>query len=784
MSRAFVHRLIVGIFGLIAFFALWSLAYELVTAARWNPALPAEGTSRWALLRYQNTQRSLSGLLVAWQHFSERLVYPPTRSETMVRGAIAAAAVVAIGVAMTLVSIINRKPTHLGNARFGTIMDAEKKNLLAKQGLILGKMGGATIRSDEPSHVLVVGPTRSGKGVSFVIPNGYMWRGSSVWFDPKRENFEAFGAHRQALGDKVFFFSPGERDSHRYNPLDFIRRDARMPTDCAVVSSFIIPEATGSSEIWARAGRQLLTAMIGYVLTSPRYEGQRHLRAVTMLLSTGVDFLRVLTNIHNDEEGYLPRWVLQGLNQFIALEKETRNSAYFNLTAALNPWTNDLVAAATSTTDFDISKLRKDPTALFIGCSVAQLDVFRPIIKILVQQIHDVLMAALPGPDEPHQVLVMIDEFRQLGKMDSVVSKLTINAGYGFRMVLILQDLAQLDEVYGKATRQTTVSACQVKLFIRMNDMETSEYVSEMLGSTTIEVRTPIIRAGQGFFGARDKSVSYQERRLQTSAELRQMPAKQAIVLVPNAPGFMVRKVTYYQDAPYKTTYQEFRGRRLKVPPLSTWQDLPLRSMAEVEAAVDSKPAVPFELEDPETIEAPSAGGTAYAEAIPPGRWPIPSNGAAAEGLEPVELKPKANWNSSDASRKLPNLDPRPIVEPEASAPESELASNVPELKPKGIDQGDDGAPWPLPGLGGRSAPASSSAPGTNVGKDSILQFQVRPENKATSIAALLASLDLEIENSARSLVPEDGASVAAIAALHQQISRHGDRRDAGAGTV
>ncbi|MER8950367.1 type IV secretory system conjugative DNA transfer family protein [Mesorhizobium sp. M0809] len=640
--------------------------------------------------------------------------------------------------------------------------------------MILGKMGGATIRSDDPAHVLVVGPTRSGKGVSFVIPNGYMWRGSSVWFDPKRENFEAFGAHRQALGDKVYFFSPGERDSHRYNPLDFIRRDARMPTDCAVVSSFIIPEATGSSEIWARAGRQLLSAMIGYVLTSPRYEGQRHLRAVAMLLSTGMDFLRVLTNIRNDEEKYLPSWVVQGLNQFIALEKETRNSAYFNLTAALNPWTNDLVAAATASTDFDISRLRKDPTALFIGCSVAQLDAFRPIIKILVQQIHDVLMASLPGPDEPYQVLVMIDEFRQLGKMESIVSKLAINAGYGFRMVLVLQDLAQLDEVYGKATRQTTVSACQVKLFIRMNDVETSEYVSVMLGPTTIEVPTPIIRAGQGIFGARDKSLSYQERPLRTAAELRQMPAKQAVVLVPSA-GFMVRKVTYYKDAPYKATYQEFRHRRLKVPPLPRWQDLPLRSMADVEAAANTAPAAPFELREPDTIEAPVSGDAAYADAVPP------ATGAATEGVDPVASKPKGDSDSADAPRALPSSGRRAGGEAEAKSAD---AAEVTELKPKRTDQMADNAPRPLSTLGRRSAPAASnaSAPSASEGKASVLQFQVRPGNKSTSIAALLASLDQEVEAGARSLSPSvdcgdvDGVPSAALEALQDQIRRHGDR--------
>ncbi len=571
MSRAFAYRLVIGLVAFAAFFLLTSLAYEVVVAARWYPALPGEGTNRWALLQLQNSRRDPPSLLIAWEHFAQRLAFPGTRIEALIRVSIASGITLGLAAALVILTFVMRKPTHHGNARFGTLLDAENKGLLAKGGLLLGRMNGAMIASDDPSHVLVVGPTRSGKGVSFVIPNGYMWRGSSVWFDPKREIFEAIGAHRQELGDKVFMFSPGERETHRYNPLDFIRRDARMPTDAAVVASFIIPEAQGSSEIWARTGRQLLTALIGYVIASERCEGKRHLRQVSNLTATGIEFLKVLTNIRDTESDALPGWIVQSFNQFIALEKETRNSAFFNVTAALNPWTNDLVAAATSATDFDIAALRRDPTAIFIGCSVAQLDVFRPIIKMLIQQIHDVLMSSMPGPDEPHQVLVMIDEFRQLGKMEAIVSKLTINAGYGFRMVLVLQDLAQLDELYGKATRQTTVSACQAKLFIRMNDLETSEYVSEMLGSTTIEIKTPIIRAGQGIFATRDKSVSYQERALRTAEELRQMPSDRAIVLVPNAPGLLIRKLSYFSEAPFKSIYRRLESRRLKVPPLLAW---------------------------------------------------------------------------------------------------------------------------------------------------------------------------------------------------------------------
>lgn len=760
MSRVYAFRLLIALLALITAFLLTSLAYELVVTMRWNPALAGEGKSRWALLQFQNSRRDPGALLVAWEHFTQRLAYPATRSETIIRGLIAGGSTLALAAGIALFTVVMRKPTHHGNARFGTLIDAGRKGLLARQGLILGRLNGATITSDDPSHVLVVGPTRSGKGVSFVIPNGYNWRGSSVWFDPKRELFEALSAHRQALGDKVFMFSPGERETHRFNPLDFIRRDAHMATDAAVVASFIVPEGTGSSEIWARTGRQLLTALIGYVVASPRYDGQRHLRAVMNLTATGVEFLRVLTNIRDDEQEFLPSWVVQGLNQFIALEKETRNSAFFNLTAALNPWTNDLVAAATASTDFDIAQLRKDPMAIFIGCSVAQLDIFRPIIKILIQQIHDVLMTAMPGPDEPHQVLIVIDEFRQLGKMESLVSKLTINAGYGFRMVLILQDLAQLDELYGKATRQTTVSACQVKLFIRMNDLETSEYVSKMLGSTTIEVRTPIIRTGQGIFATRDKSVSYQERALRTAEELRQMPSDRAIVLVPNAPGFVIGKLRYFRDAPFKAIYRRFRDRRLKVPPLPAWEAQPLASLAEVNAKV-ARETVPAASHPPIDLVEP--------EVLPPIR-PVVGRETAAEPAAPF---PPALDEPGVIIEETPP-PPEQEAQPFPKHPEENGADDIVELRP--------GRPTEAAKLP-KVAKAEERTTEPSPSPQRLLALPIRPGARNVSISALLRAnsggalaeqLELLPDAMLADLTPE---AREALDRAKQQMEAHGEAR-------
>jgi type IV secretion system protein VirD4 len=566
--RRWTARIVIALVAIAFVFLAWSLVYAVVVGWRFDPRLPSEGTVRWALLQSLNADYSWQVLFRSADHFWRRMIFPATQGETAIRGGIALGAVLAAGIGLAIAAHVLRPLKPYGEAKFGSILDAEKRRLTTRRGLILGRLAGATITLDEPGHVLVVGPTRSGKGQSFIGPNGIMWQGSAVFFDPKRENFAIFGAYRAAAGDKVYLFNPGELRSHRYNPLDFIRRDETMPTDALVVAGFIVPDTPG--EVWGKSARLLLAAMIGYVLTSPLCDGARHLRSVARMLVSGTDISIYLKSIVLTEGEHLPSWVIDAFNQYIALESETRNSAVFNLNIALNPWNNRLVAAATATSDFDIRELRRKRMSIFIGCSVAQLDAFRPLLNILIQQIHDVLMMAPPKRDEPHQVLLMIDEFRQLGRMDDLVSKLTINAGYGFRVVIVLQNLSQLDEVYGKAVRETTVSACATQLYIRIDNLDTSEYLSKMLGETTIEIKRASLRRG-GILGQKTINTDYDAVPLRTPQQLRQMDPRKIILLVSSAPPFELERVIYHDDRPYRQALEQVRFKSVEVPELEPY---------------------------------------------------------------------------------------------------------------------------------------------------------------------------------------------------------------------
>jgi type IV secretion system protein VirD4 len=80
--------------------------------------------------------------------------------------------------------------------------------------------------------------------------------------------------------------------------------------------------------------------------------------------------------------------------------------------------------------------------------------------------------------------------------MTSLASKIAVSAGYGFRMAIILQNISQLDELYGRATRETLLAGCATKLFVAINDNATAQYVSEALGNYTTDNRTKILGTG------------------------------------------------------------------------------------------------------------------------------------------------------------------------------------------------------------------------------------------------------------------------------------------------
>jgi len=157
---------------LMAMAIVWSLVYAATTGVSFRT---------WALL----AGLTKSDPFLSFKH----VAYYWATYGVKRNAAIAAGITVAIFLGGWIALFVIKPPSLYGGARFARGGDLFRANMHARNGLILGWHGTTLLRNDDARHPLVIGPTRSGKGRGFVIPNLLAWDGSTITVDIKQENF-------------------------------------------------------------------------------------------------------------------------------------------------------------------------------------------------------------------------------------------------------------------------------------------------------------------------------------------------------------------------------------------------------------------------------------------------------------------------------------------------------------------------------------------------------------------------------------------------------------------
>ena len=510
---------------------------------------------------------------VAYQQWASPVVQQLATKALL--GGLIALALVTLGLAQVLESLGGaRQPS--GGARLATERDLRKAGLLNGRpgySVFLGRFNGKDIRYSGASHIYVNGPTRSGKGVGFVLPNAIEWRGSLIGLDIKREMWDQIGAARAALGQDVFMFSPGSARSHCWNPLDLVSPWPERATDVANIAHSLIPLPQSGDPYWAETARGLFAGLLAYVLDArePPIEG-RTIKAALKMFSRGRPLVAEMANILANEPG-LNAFVQDKFRQHISREEKQRQSFESHIVTALEPWNNSLVDAATSRSDFNISELRRRPFTILIGTPVGNFAAVEAVVRLLVQQVHDVLLRNLPGLDEPHRLLLMLDEFFQFGRMPEIVDRAPLVAGYGFQIAVIAQGLTQLDVRYGKPTRDMLIGNMDVKLLIGVGDETTARYCADELGKHYVRREGWGTSVGAGFGGSQGRATRTTQGRwelepLMTSEAMRRLDATKAVLLVRGEYGAVIDKAHFFKEARFKRLVEAARGfaHRIAIP--------------------------------------------------------------------------------------------------------------------------------------------------------------------------------------------------------------------------
>ena len=257
----------------------------------------------------------------------------------------------------------SRRSLH-GDARFASAREIRKAGLTGNRGIIVGKKGSGYLMFDGSQHVLLSAPTRSGKGVSVVIPNLLTWPESCVVLDIKRENWDITSGYRRKYGQRCYLFNPGASDgrTHRYNPLGYISEDpGKRIDDIQKIANMIFPDVQGTDPIWTATPRSLFLGVVLFLLESPGKPvtlGQ--VLRETLTDGDGKDYFDKAAKDRRDCGNGLSGACVRGLQSYTSIASEnTRSGIMTSFRSRLELWMNPAIDAATSENDFDLRDLRK-----------------------------------------------------------------------------------------------------------------------------------------------------------------------------------------------------------------------------------------------------------------------------------------------------------------------------------------------------------------------------------------------------------------------------------------
>ena len=332
----------------------------------------------------------------------------------------------------------------------------------------------------------------------------------------------------------MLLFDPTNALSAAYNPLLEVRRGDSEVRDVQNIADLLVdPEgALERRNHWEKTSHSFLVGAIPHVLYAER---DKTLTGVANFLSDPKRPIETTlrTMMTARHLGDAPHPVVASAARELLNKSENERSGVLSTAMSfLALYRDPVVGKVTSRCDWRINDLvdGKRPVALYLVVPPSDISRTKPLVRLVLNQIGRRLTEELKVRNQ--RLLLMLDEFPALGRLDFFESALAFMAGYGLKSVLIAQSLNQIEKAYGP--NHAILDNCHVRVAFATNDERTARRVSDALGMATE------LRAMKNYAGHRlspwlgHLMVSRQEtaRPLLTPGEVMQLPSSDELVLV------------------------------------------------------------------------------------------------------------------------------------------------------------------------------------------------------------------------------------------------------------
>lgn len=448
------------------------------------------------------------------------------------------------------------RPLH-GAARFANTAEIRKAGLLDPKGgldktILVGKKNGRYLTYGGYQFVILAAPTRSGKGVGIVVPNCLNYSDSLVVLDIKGENFDITSGFRAKHGQKVYLFAPFDEAgvTHRYNPLEYISDDpAQRLGDIDAIGTALYSGGNQNDKFWSENAKDLFRGLCLFVLERkdlPKTFGEI-LRQASGKGKPLKEYIFEELKKAQDTGHPFSNACIDCLNRVLSNSENTLAGIVATFGTPLLIFQNPRVDLATSANDFDLREVRRELTSIYFKMPPNKLKEGSVLVNLFFDQLLNLNTRVLPSQDKTlkHQCLVLLDEMTSIGKVAMIAQAVSYMAGYNMRLLTIIQNKSQLEDVYGKAGALTLLSnhALMVMYAPSPTVQSDAQEYSEMLGYETVKSRSRT-----SSMQSSSTSTSDQRRALMLPQEIRELGQTREIVSLENCKPILCDKIRYYED--------------------------------------------------------------------------------------------------------------------------------------------------------------------------------------------------------------------------------------------
>ncbi len=338
----------------------------------------------------------------------------------------------------------------------------------------------------EIGNLLIVGPTRSGKGL-LATSQLLSWKHSVVVNDIKGELFSSTAGYRSTLGE-VYVIDP-TGVGHGYDPLF-----GKTTEDELFASSthLLFRPDEGDGLIFTQRAIVMLTQ----VFAAAKLEGIAPIPYARYMIRLG------LSGCAKRLQAVSPSLA----TQFLDVSFEDANltdrfllSSFGTLSARIRPLLTETLVRCFTHSDFDAGKLllTDKPVTVYFRWKEQDLLSLTPLVRLLWGSLIDELITTYDRQQGRgcQPVLLLIDEAGRTA-IPTLADHATTVVGRGVSMWIAIQSLSQLETIYGKARAQVLKDNMESQIYYRPTDLATAQYLEDRLGSRSAYAHSTTERVG------------------------------------------------------------------------------------------------------------------------------------------------------------------------------------------------------------------------------------------------------------------------------------------------